>query len=115
MKGEQLLNELVKLCAHYKIPDNKRPKLDIFESGDFGENIGIYCNFTNTVWVQQGLDSEEAIKTVRHEFGHFLLDYRDPEHKYHKGEERICRMMERTLLRFPHLVKSTQKPLELFI
>jgi len=49
--------------------------------------------------------------TCRHEFGHFLLWYRDPKRKHTRKEETICKMMERTLLKFPHLKHSKQKSL----
>jgi len=112
---EAVEEELNRLCSYYQVPQSKRPELEFFHRRRLTDDyVGFYNKTFNEIWIFEYLDPEEALLTVRHEFGHFLLCLRDPKRKFHKGEERIARMMERTLLRFPHLIKTRQQPLDVF-
>ena len=113
IKTEVLERQLRELCNHYNIPENKRPSLEFTQ--DNKEYDGWYNDLWNEIYIFEGLNLVKATRTLRHEFGHFLLEFRDPKHRYHKREERICKMMERTRLKFSHLVKSKQKSLKLWL
>lgn len=102
--------ELERLCVHYGIPEIKQPIIEFVSDLGDGDFVGLYTAM-NDIWIFDGLSLEEALKTVRHEFGHFLLWYRDPKRKHTRKEETICKMMERTLLKFPHLKYTKQKSL----
>ena len=108
-----LENKLTRLCNHYKIPEEKRPLLEFFQQAD--DCVGWYNDVWNEIYIFKSLSLLDATKILRHEFGHFLLEMRHPKHKVTKGEERTCRMMERTLLRFNYLADSKQKSLDSWI
>jgi len=116
-QAKELEAKLDDLCKLYKVPKKLIPSIDFCPHSSCGAGedwVGFYNETFNEIWMYSGLDWDEAIKTLQHEFGHFILRLRDPKRKYHKGEERICKMMERTLIKFPHLTKTSQKSLDVF-
>ena len=110
-----LENKLTRLCNHYDIPEERRPALEFFQHQQGNNYVGWYNDLFNEIYICKGLSLLEAIKALRHEFGHFLLELRHPKHKVRKSEERTCRMMERTLLRFNYVNDSNQKSLDLWL
>lgn len=115
---KKLEGQLGKLCRKYKVPKKDRPELEFCPHSSLGageEWSGFYNKIFNEIWIYDSMTWKETVKTLRHEFGHFILYLRDPKRKYHKGEETICRMMERTLLRFPHLINNNQSSLDAFM
>ena len=108
-----LYRELDDLCSFYKIPKRDRPHIERFDR--MANCVGFYCDITNSLIIYTRQTQKEALKTLRHEFGHFILAYRDPKGRHIHAEERICKLMERTRLRFPHLTKTSQQPLDKFI